>query len=229
MENKMQRLIEGYARFRAKVYPQHAKLFEKLAKGQQPQALFICCSDSRVMPELVMQCDAGDLFPCRNAGNLVPPATETGSGVAATVEYAIRVLKVPDVIVCGHSDCGAMKGILQSDDLEVLPVVRSWLQHAGPSSKWLTRVLKKTTSFTFEERLQAVTEANVIAQMQSLKTHPAVDEALKKGTVQVHGWMYDIASGSIRRFDPDLGAFCALLAESQPPAPVKTKQELKIA
>ena len=225
----MQRLLEGYARFRAKVYPQHSKLFEKLAKGQQPQALFICCSDSRVMPELVMQCDAGDLFPCRNAGNLVPPPTETCSGVAATVEYAIRVLKVPDVIVCGHSDCGAMKGILENEKLESLPIVRSWLEHAGPASKWLTRTLKGVTSMSFEERLQAVTEANVIAQVQTLKTHPAVDEALKKGTVAVHAWMYDIASGNIRRFDPQLGTFCALLAEGPSSAPVEAKQELKIA
>jgi carbonic anhydrase len=227
MEKIMQRLIEGYARFRAKVYPQHSKLFEKLAKGQQPQALFICCSDSRVMPELVMQCDAGDLFPCRNAGNLIPPATETSSGVAATVEYAIRVLKIPDVIVCGHSDCGAMKGILENEKLESLPIVRSWLEHAGPSSKWLTRTLKGATSMSFEERLQAVTEANVIAQVQNLKTHPAVDDALKSGAVEIHGWMYDIASGDIRRFDPKLGAFCALLADA--PTPVEAKQELKIA
>jgi len=223
----MQRLIEGYARFRAKVYPQQAKLFEKLAKGQQPQALFICCSDSRLMPELVMQCDPGDLFPCRNAGNLIPPATETGSGVAATVEYAIRVLKVADVIVCGHSDCGAMKGILQSEDLEALPVVRSWLEHAG-LSKWLTRTLKKETSMSFEERLRAITEINVIAQMQNLKTHPAVDEALKKGTVNVHAWMYEIGSGDIRRFDPELGTFCPLLADGAA-APAETEQELKIA
>lgn len=228
MENKMQRLIEGYARFRAKVYPQQAKLLEKLAKGQQPQALFICCSDSRLMPEMVMQCDPGDLFPCRNAGNLVPPAMETGSGVAATIEYAIRVLKVADVIVCGHSDCGAMKAILESEHLESLPVVRSWLEHAGPSSKWLTRMLKGATSMSFEERLQAVTEANVIVQVQNLKTHPAVDEALRKGTVGVHGWMYDIGRGNIRRFDPALGAFCALLADG-PAAPIETKQELKIA
>ncbi|WP_035351112.1 carbonic anhydrase [Edaphobacter aggregans] len=225
----MQRLIDGYARFRAKVYPQHSKLFERLAKGQQPQALFICCSDSRVMPEMMMQCDPGDLFPCRNAGNLVPPATETNSGVAATVEYAIRVLKVADVVVCGHSDCGAMKAILEKEQLESLPIVRSWLEHAGPSSKWLTRTLKGATSMTFEERLQAVTEANVIAQMQNLKTHPAVDEALKKGTIGLHGWMYDIASGNIRRFDPQLGAFCALLADGPSSAPVEAKQELKIA
>jgi len=229
LEMTMQRLIEGYARFRAKVYPQHSKLFEKLAKGQHPQALFICCSDSRVMPEMVMQCDPGDLFPCRNAGNFVPPPTETGSGVAATVEYAIRVLKVADVVVCGHSDCGAMKAILEGGTLESLPIVRQWLEHAGPSSKWLTRTLKAATSMSPEERLQAVTEANVIAQIQNLKTHPAVDEALKTNSVNVHGWMYDIGSGNIRRFDPELGAFCALLNESQPTAPVEAKQQLKIA
>lgn len=223
----MQRLIEGYRRFRAQVYPQHSKLFEKLAKGQQPQALFICCSDSRVVPEMVMQCEPGDLFPCRNAGNLVPPATETNSGVAATVEYAVRVLKVADVIVCGHSDCGAMKGILESEKLESLPIVRSWLEHAG-LSKWLTRTLKKETSMAFEERLRAITEINVIAQLQNLKTHPAVDEALKKGAVGVHGWMFDIGSGDIRRFDPELGAFCPLLADSQTAA-VEPAQERKIA
>src|SRR4051794_31862402 len=179
MENKMQRLIEGYARFRAKVYPQQAKLFEKLAKGQQPQALFICCSDSRVMPEMVMQCDPGDLFPCRNAGNLVPPPTETTSGVAATIEYAIRVLKVPDVIVCGHSDCGAMKGILHSDQLDELPLVKSWLQHAGPSSRWLRGAMEDAAAWSFEQKLNMLTEANVIMQMQNLQAHPAVAEAVK--------------------------------------------------
>src|SRR5258708_33072414 len=100
-EITMQRLIEGYSRFRTNVFPQHSQLFERLAMGQTPQALFIACSDSRVMPEMVMQCDPGDLFPCRNAGNLVPPPTETTSGVAATIEYAIRVLKIPDVVFCG--------------------------------------------------------------------------------------------------------------------------------
>ncbi len=221
----MQRLIDGYARFRTKVFPQHSKLFERLAKGQQPQALFICCSDSRVMPEMVMQCDPGDLFPCRNAGNLVPPPTETGSGVAATVEYAIRVLKIADVVVCGHSDCGAMKGILQSEHMEELPVVRSWLEHAGPLSTWLTRVLKDGTSMSFEQRLQVLTEANVILQMHNLRLHPAVDEGLKRGDLKLHGWMYDIGSGGIRSFDSEVGEFRSLIAD----VPTQPKPELKIA
>jgi carbonic anhydrase len=226
----MQRLIDGYAKFRTKVFPQHSKLLERLAREQQqPQALFICCSDSRVMPEMVMQCEPGDLFPCRNAGNLVPPSTETGSGVAATIEYAVRVLKVKDAIVCGHSDCGAMKALLDGNDLDTLPVVRSWLEHAGPSSRWLTRMLKDGTSMTTEQRLWAVTEANVIMQMQNLCQHPAVAEAVQARSLNLHGWMYDIASGGLRSFDSAQGTFRSLIAEAQSTAQGEKKTELKIA
>ena len=226
----MQQLIDGYARFRASVFPQQSGLFEKLAKGQQPQALFICCSDSRVVPEMIMQSDPGSLFPCRSVGNLVPPPTETSSGVAATIEYAIRVLKIPDVIVCGHSDCGAMKGVLESEKIEALPAVRSYLQYAGPSSKWLTHLLKDTTSMPFEQKLKLLTEANVIAQLQNLKMHPAVDEALKKGSVRVHGWVYDIGTGAIQQFDAEQGSFRPLLTDE--PAAAETTpagRERKIA
>jgi carbonic anhydrase len=224
----MQRLIDGYARFRSNVFPQHAKLFERLAKGQQPQALFICCSDSRVMPEMVMQCDPGDLFPCRNAGNLVPPPTETGSGVAATIEYAVRGLKVKDAVVCGHSDCGAMKALLESEQLQSLPIVRSWLEHAGPSSRWLTRMLKDATAMTPERRLQALTEANVIMQMQNMCQHPVVVEAVSTGALRVHGWTYDIADGAIRSFDAEQGEFRPLLPDASPAIP-KKNIELKTA
>jgi carbonic anhydrase len=225
----MQQLIDGYSRFRSKVFPQHSKLFEKLAKGQQPKTLFICCSDSRVMPEMITQCDPGTLFSCRNAGNLIPPPTEVGSGVPATIEYAIRVLQVTDIVVCGHSDCGAMKGILKMEDLESLPVVRGWLEHAGPSARWLTRMLKNTTSMSFEETLEVVTEANIIVQMQNLRMHPSVDEALRQGALQLHGWMYDIRSGAIRQLDSNQGEFRPLIAEIHPAEQVNAKQEQKIA
>lgn len=224
----MQQLIDGYARFRSNIFPQQSGLYEQLAKGQQPQALFICCSDSRVVPEVVMQCEPGTLFPCRSVGNLVPPSTEISSGIAATIEYAIRVLRIPDVIVCGHSDCGAMKGILESEKIESLPAVRSYLQHAGPSSKWLTHLLKGATSLSFEQKLRLLTEANVIAQLQNLRAHPAVDEALKNSTVQIHGWIYDIGTGGIQQFDQEQGSFRALLAEEQTSA-VKPQDRKKIA
>jgi carbonic anhydrase len=225
----MQQLIDGYTRFRSKVYPQYSKLFEKLSKVQQPQALFICCSDSRVMPEMMMQCDPGVLFSCRNAGNLIPPPSEVGSGVPATIEYAIRVLKVPDIVVCGHSDCGAMKGILKSESLESLPVVRGWLEHAGPSARWLTRMLKDTTSMSFEETLEVVTEANVIVQMQNLRMHPAVDEAIRKKAVRLHGWVYNIGSGEILQFDAEQGRFLPLVAGEQPSTMAPPGKQRKIA
>lgn len=225
----MQRLIEGYSRFRTKVFPTHSQLFEKLAAGQKPQALFFACSDSRVMPEMMMQCDPGDLFPCRNAGNLVPPPSDTTSGVAATIEYAIRVLKVPDAVICGHSDCGAMKGLLKNEDLDELPLVKSWLQHAGPSSRWLKNALQDATHWSFERKLAILTEANVIMQMENLRAYPVVAEAVKAGTIHLHGWMYDIGSGKIRQFDPQAGAFHPLIAESQPSLTTPAKQKLSIA
>jgi len=222
----MQQLIDGYTRFRSHVFPQRAQLFEELAKGQKPQALFICCSDSRVMPEMMMQAEPGVLFPIRNAGNLVPPPSESGGGVAATVEYAIRVLKVADVIVCGHSDCGAMKGLLHTDQLESLPIVKAWLENTGAASRWLTGTLKDATTMPFEERLQLITEANVIAQMQNLHAHPAVYEFVRKGSLNVHGWMYEIASGGIRRFDAEKGRFTALLPEDIATVPVCDERKI---
>jgi carbonic anhydrase len=228
-EITMQRLIEGYSRFRTKVFPKHSRLFAKLAAGQKPQALFIACSDSRVMPEMVMQCDPGDLFPCRNAGNLVPPPTDMTSGVAATIEYAIRVLKIPDVVICGHSDCGAMKGLLKNEDLDELPMVKSWLEHAGPSSRWLKDALEDAASWSFQQKLEMLTEANVIMQMENLRAYPVVTEAVKAGALQVHGWMYDIGSGSIKRFDPEAGTFHPLIAEGHPSLKTQAKPKLRIA
>lgn len=225
----MQQLIDGYAKFRSKVFPQQSGLFEKLAKGQQPQALFICCSDSRVVPEIVMQCDPGTLFPCRSVGNLIPPPTETASGVAATIEYAIRVLRIPDVVVCGHSDCGAMKGILESDQIESLPAVRSYLQHAGPSSRWLTRLLTESSSYSFEQRLMLLTEANVIAQLHNLRNHPAVHDALNDNTVRIHGWVYEIGTGAIQQFDVEQGCFRPLLTDEQPSVAAPPDRERRIA
>jgi carbonic anhydrase len=224
----MQQLIDGYTRFRSHVYPLHSKLFQKLASGQQPQALFICCSDSRVMPEMIMQCEPGVLFPIRNAGNIVPPPNETGGG-AATVEYAIRVLNVADVIICGHSDCGAMKGILSLDELESLPIVKVWLENAGATSRGLLNSCKDVAELPFDERLQLLAELNVIAQVQNLNSHPAVYEGVRRGTIRVHGWMYEIGTGAIRRLDAEKGIFVPLLPEEQFVAEAVELEERKIA
>jgi carbonic anhydrase len=201
----MHRLVAGYNRFRTTVFPSHADLFRKLAHGQQPEAVLITCSDSRVMPEMILQCEPGQIFPIRMAGNLVPPTSDP-SGVAATIEYAVRVLKVADVIICGHSGCGAMKELLEQAHVEDLPEVTSWLRRAGPASQWLRHTLSEV-SLTPQQQLELITQANVITQLEHLKHYPAVAEGLRKHTVRLHGWVYDIASGEIKAFDPASGMF----------------------
>lgn len=222
----MQQLIDGYTRFRSQVYPQHSQLFQQLAKSQQPQALFICCSDSRVMPEMMTQSEPGVLFPIRNAGNMVPPPSETGGGVAATVEYAVRVLKVADVIVCGHSNCGAMQGLLQMETLDALPTVKAWLESTGALSQGLMTSITGASELPFEQRLQLLADLNVMAQVQNLKAHPAVYEAMRQGALKVHGWMFDIGSGRISKLDEETGTFAPLVAEGMHAVPI---DERKIA
>jgi carbonic anhydrase len=218
----MHRLLAGYARFKTIVFPSHAELFRKLAHGQQPEAVFITCSDSRVMPEMIMQTEPGQIFPIRLAGNLVPAFSNDPSGVAATIEYAVRVLKVADIIVCGHSGCGAMKELLEQAHTDDLPEVTAWLRRAGPSSHWLRNTFADTNTLSAEQRLDLITQANVITQLEHLKQYPAVADALRARRLQLHGWVYEIASGEIKAFDPQLGIF-APLAETY------VQPELKIA
>ena len=123
----MKNFIDGFIRFKRDVFPKRKQLFERLAGAQSPEALFITCADSRIVPDLIMQTEPGDLFICRNAGNIVPPYGEVQGGVSATIEYAVAVLNVSHIIVCGHTDCGAMKGILKPETLDELPTVKSWL------------------------------------------------------------------------------------------------------
>lgn len=208
----MHRLLAGYARFRSTVYPSHKLLFEKLGKGQQPEALFITCSDSRVMPEMMLQTEPGQIFPIRLAGNLVPAYGLDGDGTAATIEYAIRALKVRDVIVCGHTSCGAMKELLEQAHTRDLPGVTSWLEQAGHASKWLRSTLRDVKAISPEEKLNLVIEANVVQQLDHLRQHPAVRDGLAAGTLKLHGWVYDIVSGEIRALDAESGAFQPLPA-----------------
>lgn len=208
----MHRLLAGYARFRNNVFPSHKQLFEKLAKGQQPEALFITCSDSRVMPEMILQCEPGQIFPIRLAGNLVPTPGKDGDGIAATIEYAIRALKVRDVILCGHTGCGAMKELLEQAHTRDLPDTTSWLEHAGASSKWLRSTLRDVKTISAEDKLNLVIEANVVSQLEHLRQHDAVRDGLESGTLKLHGWIYDILSGEIRALDAQTGVFKPLPA-----------------
>jgi carbonic anhydrase len=223
----MQQLLAGYSMFRSKVFAQHARHFAELAHHYEPEALLITCSDSRVMPEMITQCAPGQLLCCRNAGNLVPPPEETSSGVAATVEYAVRVLRVPNIIVCGHSDCGEMRALLDEGELRDMGFLRSWLEHAGPMSRAFRGVMQDPRVWPAEERLHVLTELNVIAQLHSLRGHPSVVRGLRRGNLQIHGWVYDIASGEVRLLDPATGSFRPLLLE--PSAIASTVEEPMVA
>jgi carbonic anhydrase len=203
----MRRLFEGVVRFQGEVYPEHQDLFRRLAKTQTPEALLITCSDSRVVPQLIVQSQPGDLFICRNAGNIAPPWGEPTGGVAATIEYAVMVLNVSDIIVCGHSDCGAMQALLHPEQLEGLPAVQRWLGHAARAE---TVVRENLGHLSEHDRLNALTEENVLAQIDHLRTYPCVASRLHAGTLELHGWVYDIESGAIKVFDATGKSFITL-------------------
>ena len=162
----MQRLLDGVSRFQREIFPRRKILFERLAEQQHPEALFITCADSRVVPDLITQSEPGDLFICRNAGNMVPPYGEAHGGVSATIEYAVCVLDIQHIIVCGHTDCGAMKGILHPEMLAEMPTVKSWLSHG----ELARRVVKENYPNIFEdEKLRVLTDENVVAQLDHLE------------------------------------------------------------
>lgn len=202
----MKDIIDGFLRFQREVFPKRAGLFRQLANHQAPRALFISCSDSRLVPELVTQREPGDLFVIRNAGNIVPSYGPEPGGVSASVEYAVAALKVSDIVICGHSDCGAMTAIASCACLDHMPSVRHWLRYADSA-----RVVNEARHHNSEaERVQAMVRENVIAQLANLKTHPSVRLALKEGRLTLHGWVYDIESGAIDALDGMTDRFVSL-------------------
>jgi carbonic anhydrase len=196
----VEKFLSGVGRFQEHVYPQHQDLFEKLALGQRPEALFITCADSRIDPCLLTQTKPGELFICRVIGNIVPPYPDAIGGVSATIEYAVGVLCVPEVIVCGHTDCGVMKGALNPKALEAFPNVTAWLRYANVEHR------QPEPSAEF---LLALTEENVIAQMKNLRSHPTVAARLEQGNLALHGWVYHIGSGAVKAYNEESGRFLA--------------------
>lgn len=199
----MEKLISGIARFKSSSYEERKKLFSELATGQSPEVLFITCSDSRIDPNLVTQTEPGDLFVIRNAGNIVPPNVRVAGGVTASIEFAVAALGVTHIVVCGHSDCGAMKGALNPDALTDLPHVQNWLEH----SRGAVDAVRARSGGDDSNILSQVTEENVVQQLQHLRTHPAVLSKLATGDIELHGWVYDIEHGSIDAFDETSGQF----------------------
>lgn len=203
----MQKLVNGLAKFKKEGFVENKELFDTLASGQQPEALLITCSDSRIDPSLITQTRPGELFIIRNAGNVVPPHITRGGGVTASIEFAIKALGVQHVIVCGHSDCGAVKGAIKQADepnaLQGLPQVSNWLGHCSAA---VEKVRARHGSMSLE-RLQEVTRENVLLQLTHLESHPAVAAGLASGKLELHAWVYDIGKGSVECYDAERKAF----------------------
>ena len=197
MEDELDVLKAGIRRFRTEIYPAQAETYEKAAREpQRPAALIVACADSRIDPELITQSGPGELFVTRNIGNLVPAYGEMLGGVSAVVEYAVSALKVKHVVICGHTDCGAMKALLQPASTDSMPTVKSWLRNAQAALSVANSLAEPDENPS--ERLARLTEENVLLQIQHLRTHPSVAGAMAREELTISGWVYDIATGEVR-------------------------------
>lgn len=196
----MSRIAMGVIKFQREVFPEKQELFERLSTGQSPEALFITCSDSRIETALITQTDPGELFICRNAGNIVPPHTNQTGGMTASIEFAVGALRVPNIVICGHTECGAMKGAMNRDALTHLPHVREWLGYAQGA---VDIVEALGADLDEKERMELLLRQNVLLQLQHLKTHPTVAVALAQNAVQLHGWVYDIKTGGVSSYNEE--------------------------
>lgn len=203
----IQKLVQGLHSFQQGYFASHQQLFKQLATaGQQPETLFITCCDSRVVPTLITDAAPGELFIVRNIGNIVPLPTLPG-GTAAAIEYAVTVLKVENVIICGHTQCGAMEAVLNPASVQELPFVRRWVAQAE-SVKSIIET--KYPDLDYPSKLMAAVEENVLAQLEHLREMPCVKARIEVGQLLISGWVFDIESGKVYDFDPVQGDFIEL-------------------
>jgi carbonic anhydrase len=203
----MKKLIKGLREFKSSYFSSHLDLFESLAHGQEPRVLFITCSDSRIVPNLITQSEVGDLFVIRNAGNIIPPYGAANGGEGAAVEYAIQALNIQQIVVCGHSHCGAMKGLLALNKLqEKMPLVYDWLKHAEATRRL---VQDNYSDYQGEELLEIAIAENVLTQIDNLKTYPIVHSRLYQGKLKIYGWIYHLETGEVLAYDPENHAYVA--------------------
>jgi len=201
--SSVRKLISGIVDFRERLLPQYAKRFQELALTQAPDALFITCSDSRVVPDLLASTHPGDLFTMRNVGNLVPPATTDGISVgdvseASAIEYSVLVLEVANIVVCGHSECGAMKAVLTDKSTRETPNLAQWLHHADMAAFRLEQEGPLDVRLTPHDQLS---QLNVLVQVEHLMTYPIVRQRVLAGTLRVRAWWFEVASGSMYFYD----------------------------
>ncbi|MGQ9866085.1 MAG: carbonic anhydrase [Pseudanabaenaceae cyanobacterium] len=230
-----QELIEGLRDFRTRYFCTHTDLFEQLAHGQKPKVLFITCSDSRIDPNLMLQAELGELFVIRNAGNIIPPYGAANGGEGATIEYALQALNIQEVIICGHSRCGAMKGLLKLDHLKhEMPLVYEWLQHTQATRRYL---LDRYGDRHDEEMVEIAVQENVLTQLENLRTYPEVQSRLRQGKLNLYGWVFTIETGVVSAYDPEQRQFlpidnkaiaCPMTTRPQPAPWLTTTQQERI-
>lgn len=214
-QQPMQQLIEGVHKFRTDEFGNYRKLFRKLSQeGQNPHTLFITCSDSRVLAELITQSKPGDLFVVKNIGNIVPPSSATGdtNSTAAAIEFAVENLGVSDIVICGHSQCGAISALLGDTPVSnTAPHLKGWLKLALP----VLKTLKEEYSHLREReaRETAAAEENVLFGLDNLHSYPCVQERLAVGTLRLHGWFFKIATAELYAYDPESRQFTPLIAD----------------
>lgn len=200
MNDVLEQLKAGIRQFQTSIYPEMAEMYHKAAsEPQEPHTFFVACADSRVDPELITQSKPGELFVLRNIGNLIPPYGEMMGGVSAVVEYAVSLLKVKHIVICGHADCGAMKGLLAPDSVTPMPAVKNWLKNAAAAMS-----VAEALGEEQEEQLKfmrRVTEQNVLLQIQHLRTHPSVAGAIAREELTISGWVYEIGTAEVRIWD----------------------------
>ncbi len=207
----MQKLVRGLHGFQEGYFAKHQQLFEQLAEaGQKPETLFITCCDSRVVPNLITQAAPGELFIIRNIGNIVP-GPELPGGTSAAIEYAVEVLNVENIIVCGHTQCGAMQAVLEPSLVEHLPSVRRWVARAERVRRI---IVERYGHLSGDALVTAAVEENVLAQLENLRDFPFVSKRLDGGTLHISGWVYHIGRGEIYDYDPVLGEFALLIQPS---------------
>jgi carbonic anhydrase len=202
-------LHERVRRFHTDVFLESRQRYERAAKeAQKPHTLVITCADSRIDPEALTQSGPGDIFVTRNIGNLVPAYGEMLGGVSAVIEYSVIALDVSQIVVCGHSDCGAMKGLLDRQSLSSMPTVDRWLHNAEAA---LSVVRARNPNADYSETLPKLIEENVLLQLNHLRTHPAVAGRVAEGRLALYGWVYDIGKGVVKEHQPARNAFESVL------------------
>jgi carbonic anhydrase len=212
MDQVLEKLKKGILKFQTNIYPENAEKYCKAAsEPQKPSALIITCADSRIDPELITQSGPGEIFVTRNIGNLVPAYGEMMGGVSAVIEYAVSALKVRHIAVCGHSDCGAMKALLNPASLESMSSVKNWMRNAEAALSVTDSLAKANENPA--DRLKRLTEENVLLQIQHLRTHPAVAGAAAREELTLSGWVYDIGTGQVRISDDGSRSFHPVAAE----------------